>query len=147
MGSLGVRGGRRIGSSVRHARGPMLGADEAAGRCNQSGTSHDAGHLIHLQRGPTDEGAVFDKEVTLNAADLSPHVSWGTNPAHVVPIGDAVPDPDSFAEALAFGSLLLEGTPVRLAGQDTRRGTFSQRHGVLVDPCVVADRFHIGQDD
>ena len=37
------------------------------------------------------------------------------------------------AEALAFGSLLLEGTPVRVAGQDTRRGTFSQRHGVLVD--------------
>jgi 2-oxoglutarate dehydrogenase E1 component len=37
------------------------------------------------------------------------------------------------AEALAFGSLLLEGTPVRVAGQDTRRGTFSQRHAVLVD--------------
>ncbi len=39
----------------------------------------------------------------------------------------------SLAEALAFGSLLVEGTPVRLAGQDTRRGTFSQRHSVLVD--------------
>ncbi|MGH9026616.1 MAG: multifunctional oxoglutarate decarboxylase/oxoglutarate dehydrogenase thiamine pyrophosphate-binding subunit/dihydrolipoyllysine-residue succinyltransferase subunit, partial [Acidimicrobiia bacterium] len=39
----------------------------------------------------------------------------------------------SLAETLAFGSLLLEGTAVRLAGQDTRRGTFSQRHGVLVD--------------
>ncbi len=36
-------------------------------------------------------------------------------------------------EALAFGSLVLEGTSVRLAGQDTRRGTFSQRHAVLVD--------------
>ncbi len=36
-------------------------------------------------------------------------------------------------EALAFGSLLLEGFTVRLAGQDSRRGTFSQRHGVLVD--------------
>ena len=34
------------------------------------------------------------------------------------------------AEALAFGSLLLEGTPVRLSGQDSRRGTFSQRHAV-----------------
>ena len=40
----------------------------------------------------------------------------------------------ALAESLAFGSLLLEGTPVRLAGQDTRRGTFSQRHGVIVDP-------------
>jgi 2-oxoglutarate dehydrogenase E1 component len=39
----------------------------------------------------------------------------------------------SLGETLAFGSLLLDGTPVRLAGQDTRRGTFSQRHGVLVD--------------
>ena len=38
-----------------------------------------------------------------------------------------------FAEALAFGSLLLEGTPVRLTGQDTQRGTFNQRHAVLVD--------------
>jgi 2-oxoglutarate dehydrogenase E1 component len=38
-----------------------------------------------------------------------------------------------FAEALAFGSLLLEGNPVRLSGQDTERGTFSQRHAVLVD--------------
>ncbi|AEW96486.1 MULTISPECIES: multifunctional oxoglutarate decarboxylase/oxoglutarate dehydrogenase thiamine pyrophosphate-binding subunit/dihydrolipoyllysine-residue succinyltransferase subunit [Streptomycetaceae] len=36
-------------------------------------------------------------------------------------------------ETLAFGSLLMEGTPVRLAGQDSRRGTFGQRHAVLVD--------------
>src|SRR5467141_3304110 len=38
-----------------------------------------------------------------------------------------------FAEALALGSLLLEGNPVRLTGQDTERGTFSQRHSVLID--------------
>jgi 2-oxoglutarate dehydrogenase E1 component len=38
-----------------------------------------------------------------------------------------------FAEALAFGSVLLEGNPVRLTGQDTERGTFSQRHSVLID--------------
>jgi len=36
-------------------------------------------------------------------------------------------------EALAFGSLLLEGMPVRLSGQDTERGTFSHRHSVLHD--------------
>ncbi|WP_327353470.1 multifunctional oxoglutarate decarboxylase/oxoglutarate dehydrogenase thiamine pyrophosphate-binding subunit/dihydrolipoyllysine-residue succinyltransferase subunit [Streptomyces sp. NBC_01304] len=36
-------------------------------------------------------------------------------------------------ETLAIGSLLLEGTPVRLAGQDSRRGTFGQRHAVLID--------------
>jgi 2-oxoglutarate dehydrogenase E1 component len=38
-----------------------------------------------------------------------------------------------FGELLALGSLLLEGTPVRMAGQDTRRGTFVQRHAVLHD--------------
>jgi multifunctional 2-oxoglutarate metabolism enzyme len=38
------------------------------------------------------------------------------------------------AEALAFASLLTEGIPVRLTGQDTERGTFSQRHLVLHDP-------------
>ncbi len=37
------------------------------------------------------------------------------------------------AEALAFGSLLVEGHPVRLSGQDVERGTFSQRHSVLID--------------
>lgn len=39
----------------------------------------------------------------------------------------------ALGEALAIGSLLLEGTNVRLTGQDTRRGTFSHRHAVLVD--------------
>ncbi len=39
----------------------------------------------------------------------------------------------ALGEALALGSLLVEGIDVRLSGQDTRRGTFSQRHAVLVD--------------
>ena len=55
----------------------------------------------------------------------------------------------SLAEALAFGSLLLEGTPVRLAGQDTRRGTFSQRHAVLVDHETEEEYtplLHLGDD-
>jgi 2-oxoglutarate dehydrogenase E1 component len=39
----------------------------------------------------------------------------------------------AYAEALAFGTLLAEGVPVRLSGQDSRRGTFSQRHAVLSD--------------
>lgn len=37
------------------------------------------------------------------------------------------------AEAAAFGSLVMDGTPVRLSGQDSQRGTFNQRHSVLVD--------------
>ena len=39
----------------------------------------------------------------------------------------------SFAESLAWGTLLLDGIPVRLSGQDSARGTFSQRHAVLYD--------------
>ncbi len=39
----------------------------------------------------------------------------------------------AFAEALAFGTLLLDGTPVRLSGQDSGRATFSQRHAILYD--------------
>jgi multifunctional 2-oxoglutarate metabolism enzyme len=39
----------------------------------------------------------------------------------------------AMGEAFAFGSLVLEGHPVRLAGQDSRRGTFSQRHSVLIN--------------
>ncbi|MGV0796668.1 multifunctional oxoglutarate decarboxylase/oxoglutarate dehydrogenase thiamine pyrophosphate-binding subunit/dihydrolipoyllysine-residue succinyltransferase subunit, partial [Mycolicibacterium elephantis] len=39
----------------------------------------------------------------------------------------------AFAELLAFGSFLAEGKLIRLSGQDTRRGTFSQRHSVIID--------------
>jgi len=39
----------------------------------------------------------------------------------------------STAEALAFGSIVLDGNPIRLSGQDSERGTFSQRHSVLYD--------------
>ena len=48
-------------------------------------------------------------------------------------IADHAPIDFGTAEALAFGSLLLEGTPVRLSGQDSSRGTFSHRHAVVVD--------------
>jgi 2-oxoglutarate decarboxylase len=44
-----------------------------------------------------------------------------------------VPMDWAFAEAVAFGSLVLEGTRVRLSGQDSGRGTFSQRHAVMYD--------------
>jgi len=44
----------------------------------------------------TDDGAVFDKEVVIDAATLRPHVTWGTNPAQVMAIDGTVPSPDSF---------------------------------------------------
>jgi len=55
----------------------------------------------------------------------------------------------AYAESLAFGSLLMEGMPVRLSGQDSRRGTFSQRHSVLYD-AENRDRYiplrHLSED-
>ncbi|MFW3171098.1 multifunctional oxoglutarate decarboxylase/oxoglutarate dehydrogenase thiamine pyrophosphate-binding subunit/dihydrolipoyllysine-residue succinyltransferase subunit [Geodermatophilus sp. CPCC 206100] len=45
----------------------------------------------------------------------------------------------AMGELLAFGSLLMQGVPVRLAGQDSRRGTFVQRHSVLIDRENAAD--------
>ena len=53
-------------------------------------------------------------------------------------VGDASID-WAMGELLAFGSLLLEGTPIRLSGQDSRRGTFGQRHAVLVDRATAAE--------
>jgi 2-oxoglutarate dehydrogenase E1 component len=46
----------------------------------------------------------------------------------------------AYGEALAFGSLLLQGIPVRLSGQDSRRGTFSHRHSVIYDE-VTRERY------
>ena len=45
----------------------------------------------------------------------------------------------SMGETLAFGALLIDGHPVRLVGQDSRRGTFTQRHAVLVDRVTGAE--------
>jgi 3-isopropylmalate/(R)-2-methylmalate dehydratase large subunit len=76
---------------------------------------------------PTDEGAVFDREVVLDGAVIRPHVSWGTNPGQVIPIDGAVPSPDSFDDprarevaerALAYMGL-EPGTPMRDIRVDT----------------------------
>jgi 3-isopropylmalate/(R)-2-methylmalate dehydratase large subunit len=76
---------------------------------------------------PTDAGAAFDKEVVIDAAELTPFVSWGTNPSQVVGIDDVVPDPDSFTEpaqreaaarALRYMAL-TPGTPIRDIPVDT----------------------------
>ena len=47
---------------------------------------------------PSDEGARFDKEVHIDAGSVVPHVTWGTNPAQVVPVHGEVPDPGSFTD-------------------------------------------------
>jgi 3-isopropylmalate/(R)-2-methylmalate dehydratase large subunit len=57
-----------------------------------TGAQWDAA-LAYWQQLPTDEGAVFDTEVHLDAASLSSFVTWGTNPGQGVPLAAAVPDP------------------------------------------------------
>jgi 3-isopropylmalate/(R)-2-methylmalate dehydratase large subunit len=50
--------------------------------------------LRHWRSLPSDPGAVYDREVSLDAAAIAPMVTWGTNPEAVLPITGAVPDPD-----------------------------------------------------
>ena len=75
----------------------------------------------------TDEGAEFDAEVVLDATELSPFVTWGTNPGQGAPLGSAVPDPEHMADdndkAAARRALeymgLTAGTPLRDVRVDT----------------------------
>ncbi len=64
---------------------------------------------------------------------LNPTLEKRFLPRRVEAMNNGGPIDWAMAESLAFGSLLLEGTPVRLSGQDCRRGTFSQRHAVFYD--------------
>jgi 3-isopropylmalate/(R)-2-methylmalate dehydratase large subunit len=75
----------------------------------------------------TDEGAGFDTEVVLNAADLEPFVTWGTNPGQGSPLSATVPDPADYPDAddrqaaeraLAYMDLKA-GTPLREIAVDT----------------------------
>ncbi|OBK83587.1 3-isopropylmalate dehydratase large subunit [Mycolicibacter sinensis] len=75
----------------------------------------------------TDPGAVFDAEVFLDASALTPFVTWGTNPGQGVPLGAAVPDPETITDegarraaekALAYMDL-RPGTPMREIAVDT----------------------------
>lgn len=52
--------------------------------------------VAHWESLPTDAGASFDKEVSIEAARLAPYVTWGTNPGQAVPITERVPSPDRF---------------------------------------------------
>jgi 3-isopropylmalate/(R)-2-methylmalate dehydratase large subunit len=62
----------------------------------------------------TDEGAAFDKEVTVNAGAISPMVTWGTNPGMVVGVADTVPDPQDDGDERALHYMGLDaGTPIQ----------------------------------
>ena len=75
----------------------------------------------------TDDGAVFDKEVTIDASKLSPNVTWGTNPAQVVSLNGVVPTPSDYTDATERDSVtraleymgLQAGTAIRDIKVDT----------------------------
>jgi 3-isopropylmalate/(R)-2-methylmalate dehydratase large subunit len=54
--------------------------------------------LARWQALPTDAGATFDREMTIDVSALAPQVTWGTNPGMVVPVTGRVPSPDAFAD-------------------------------------------------
>ncbi len=108
------------------ARAGMVAPDETTyeflrGRPHApTGAQWDAA-VQYWQQLRTDPGAVFDTEVYLDAASLSPFVTWGTNPGQGVPLDAAVPDPELMADdgerqaaekALAYMDL-RPGTPMR----------------------------------
>src|SRR5215213_9788317 len=62
----------------------------------------------------TDEGAAFDREITVDAGALSPLVTWGTTPAQVVGVGDRIPEPSTETDERALRYMALEpGTPMQ----------------------------------
>ena len=75
----------------------------------------------------TDDGAVFDKEVVIDAGALRPHITWGTNPAQVTTIDGSVPSPEDFADATTRETVarsleymgLVAGTRMRDIAVDT----------------------------
>ena len=68
---------------------------------------------------PTDEGAVFDREETIDMTGVEPQVTWGINPEHAIGIGDRIPDPDdapaekreTYRQAIEY-SRLTPGEPI-----------------------------------
>ncbi|MGH3351387.1 MAG: 3-isopropylmalate dehydratase large subunit [Nocardioides sp.] len=83
--------------------------------------------VAHWKSLVTDEDAVFDEEIVFDAAEVTPFVTWGTNPGQGVPLGAAVPSPDDFEDAdakvaaeKALTYMGLEaGTPMREVHIDT----------------------------
>lgn len=55
---------------------------------------------------PTDEGAIFDKEIFIDAKDIAPSVTWGTSPQDVLPITGIVPNPDDEPDANKRASII-----------------------------------------
>ncbi|KUM80502.1 3-isopropylmalate dehydratase large subunit [Streptomyces curacoi] len=88
------------------ARAGMIAPDDTtfaylAGRPHAPSGERWERAVAHWRGLRTDEGAVFDRAVTVDVSDLTPLVTWGTNPSQVVPLGGTVPDPEEIADPAA----------------------------------------------
>jgi 3-isopropylmalate/(R)-2-methylmalate dehydratase large subunit len=89
-------------------------------------TNWDAA-IAYWQTLSSDSDAVFDAEITLNAHEIAPFVTWGTNPGQGAPLSSTVPDPSTFADPEARGAAeralvymgLTAGTPLKNIVIDT----------------------------
>jgi 3-isopropylmalate/(R)-2-methylmalate dehydratase large subunit len=104
---------------------------------------------------PTDPDATFDHEVTLDATQLTPYVTWGTNPGQALPLASAVPDPADLASpderAAAERALrymdLTPGTPLTDIAVDTVFvGSCTNNLRMLVVPGSMAVRAQAEQE-
>ncbi|MBV7255512.1 3-isopropylmalate dehydratase large subunit [Pacificimonas sp. WHA3] len=93
--NMAIEGGARAGMVAPDEKtyAYVKGRDRAP-----SGTDWERA-LAYWKTLPTDEGATFDREVVLDAADIAPQVTWGTSPEDVLPVTGSIPDPASFADA------------------------------------------------
>jgi 3-isopropylmalate/(R)-2-methylmalate dehydratase large subunit len=82
---------------------------------NRPGAPEDLAEAVAYWRTlKTEEGATFDREITVDASAVSPVVTWGTNPGQVVPVADAVPQPRSETDERSLVYMGLEpGTPMQ----------------------------------
>jgi 2-oxoglutarate decarboxylase len=102
-----VKPAREADEPVDHTAVPTAISDEAIKRVIDTQLSLPEGFTVHPRLAP-----LLQRRATMVAEDA---IDWATG------------------ELMAFGSMLMDGHAVRLVGQDTRRGTFGQRHAVLVD--------------
>ena len=114
------------------AKAGMIAPDQTTFDYLQGRTHAPAGAawdeaVAYWQTLATDADASFDTEVRLDAAEIFPHVSWGTNPGQVAPITARVPDPASFADPVERNAAeraleymgLTAGTPLKDVAVDT----------------------------
>ncbi|MBI3667018.1 MAG: 2-oxoglutarate dehydrogenase E1 component [Acidobacteria bacterium] len=97
------------------------------------GGPYDPAYEVETALAPARLLEIADRITTVpEGFHVHPKIKWGLEQRREMARGKRPVD-WGMAEALAFGGLLREGTRVRLSGEDSRRGTFNQRHAVLLD--------------